>query len=177
MVLMPSQKTQQIIELVTGLIVLVVFVVAVIMAIIGHGQKNVGGYPLCASFSQIDGLEVGSDVKLAGVSVGQVIQEKVDPKRFNAVVTFTVRPDVKLPVDTAAIITSDSLLGGKYIDLSPGGDETVLKPGQFLTHTQGAISLQQLLSKFIFSVTDNMSKNEKKKADNSTDQFHSNGLH
>lgn len=166
MILMPSQKTQQIIELITGFVVLAVFVIAVFMAIVGRGQKNIGGYPLQASFTQIDGLEVGSDVKLAGVSVGQVIQEKVDPKKFNAVVTFTVRPDVKLPVDTAAIITSDSLLGGKYIDLSPGGDEAMLKPAQFLTHTQGSISLQQLLSKFIFSVTDNMTKNDKKKSDN-----------
>ncbi len=176
MILMPSQKTQQAIELITGFVVLVVFIMAVVMAIIGHGQKNIGGYPLRASFSQIDGLEVGSDVKLAGVSVGQVIQEKVDPKKYNAIVTFTVRADIKLPVDTAAIITSDSLLGGKYIDLSPGGDEKILQVDEFLTHTQGSISLQQLLSKFIFSVTDNMSKTEKKKIDSLADQTHNDKL-
>lgn len=174
MVLVASQKTQQILELITGFIVLIVFVIAIIMAIVGHGQKAIGGYPLKASFSQIDGLEVGSDVKLAGVSVGQVVQETVDPSKFKAVVTFTVRPDIQLPIDTAAIITSDSLLGGKYIDLSPGGDEKNLQAGQFLTHTQGAISLQQLLSKFIFSVTDNMAKSDKKKSDSTGEHTHSN---
>lgn len=157
-----SKKTQQIIELITGLIVIVVFITAVVFAIIGHGQSNDGGYPLKASFEHIDGLDVGSDVKLAGVTIGQVIGQKVNPKDYKATVVFTVRPDVRLPVDTAAVITSDSLLGGKYIDLSPGGDEKMLKPDQFLTHTQGSISLQELLSKFIFSVTDNMSKTDNK---------------
>lgn len=176
MVLISSQKTQQILELITGFIVIIAFIIAIILAIVGHGQKITGGYPLKASFSQIDGLEIGSEVKLAGVSIGQVIQETVDPGQFKAIVTFTVRPDIHLPVDTAAIITSDSLLGGKYIDLSPGGDEKNLQPGQFLTHTQGAISLQQLLSKFIFSVTDNMAKMDKKKAEPSTEHNHSDAL-
>lgn len=165
-----SMKTRQFFELITGVLVLIVFITAVILAIVGHGQKTIDGYALNASFGQIDGLEIGSEVKLAGVSVGQVIQEKIDPKNYKAIVTFTVRPDIQLPVDTAAIITSDSLLGGKYIDLSPGGDETNLQAGQFLMHTQGSISLQQLLSKFIFSVTDSMSKTNKKNGDETKQQ-------
>lgn len=172
MALVYSQKTQQALELVTGLIVLVIFAVAVVMAIVGRGQKHTGGYPLHASFNQVDGLDIGSDVKLAGVSIGQVVQETVDPGEFRAVVTFTVRSDIHLPVDTAAVITSDSLLGGKYIDLSPGGDENTLQPGQFVTHTQGSISLQQLLSKFIFSVTDSMSKSGKNGSERSDNPVH-----
>lgn len=160
-----SRKTQQIFELITGLVVIVVFITAVVFAIIGHGHSKDDGYPLKASFEHIDGLDIGSDVKLAGVSVGQVTHESVNPKDFKATVTFTVSPDIRLPVDTAAVITSDSLLGGKYIDLSPGGDDAVLKPDQFITHTQGSISLQELLSKFIFSVTDNMPKSDSSKSD------------
>jgi phospholipid/cholesterol/gamma-HCH transport system substrate-binding protein len=69
------------------------------------------------------------------------------------VVGFSVRDDIKLPKDTAAIITSESLLGGKYLSLQPGGDEAILQSGQMVTITQGSVSLEELLGKFIFSMT------------------------
>ena len=68
-----------------------------------------------------------------------------------------MRDDIRLPTDSSAIVTSDSLLGGKYLALEPGGADQVLHPGGRVTMTQGSISLEQLLSKFIFSVTDAMS--------------------
>ncbi len=106
-----------------------------------------------ARFDHIDGLSVGGDVRIAGVKVGSVTDEKIDPKSFSAIVAMTVRDDIHLPKDTSAEIASESLLGGKYINLSPGGDETDLKVGQTITITQSSISLEQLLGKFIFSVT------------------------
>jgi phospholipid/cholesterol/gamma-HCH transport system substrate-binding protein len=92
-------------------------------------------------------------VRLAGVKVGNVSEERIDPQSFQAVVALSVRDDIKLPKDTGAIITSESLLGGKYLSLQPGGDETMLQPGQTITITQGSISLEDLLGKFIFSMT------------------------
>jgi len=148
-------------ELLAGLLVLVFLAGMLVLAMLGHHQSNDGGYQVHASFSQIDGLNVGSDVRLAGITVGHVTSEVVDPKTFQAKVTFTLSPDVKLPTDSAAIVTSDSLLGGKYIALSPGGADATVKAGGALTETQGAISLEQLLSKFIFSVTDTLQKAQK----------------
>ena len=92
-------------------------------------------------------------MRIAGVKVGTVTDERIDPKTFVAIVTMTVRDDIQLPKDTGASITSESLLGGKYISLSPGGDDTDLKPGQTITITQSSVSLEELLGKFIFSVT------------------------
>lgn len=153
-------------ELTAGLIVIALLVVMMVFAVIGSGRRSDPGYPLSATFDHVDGLDIGSDVKLAGITVGHVTAETVDPKSFRAQVTFTVRPDVELPSDTAAIITSDSLLGGKYIALSPGGDTKVLKPGAVMTESQGSISLEQLLSRFIFSVTDTLTQaNRSKGAD------------
>lgn len=148
------------VELVTGFVMLAALVVLMVVAMTGRHHAAGDGYPLHAVFSQADGLGVGSDVKLAGITVGHVTAESVNPKDFRAMVTFTVRPDVSLPDDSAAIITSDSLLGGKYIALSPGGSETMLKPGGQMIQTQGSISLEELLSKFIFSVTDSMQKSK-----------------
>ena len=84
---------------------------------------------------------------------GSVEQERIDPKSFQAVVSLSVRDDIKLPKDSAAIISSESLLGGKYLSLQPGGDGTILQPGQTITITQGSVSLEDLLGKFIFSMT------------------------
>ena len=140
-------------ETLTGAFVLVVALGFLVYAVAHSGRTAGSGYSLLARFDHIDGLSVGGDVKIAGVKVGSVTDERIDPKTFNAVVTMSVRDDIQLPKDSAAAITSESLLGGKYISVSPGGDETLLKPGQTITITQSSVSLEELLGKFIFSVT------------------------
>jgi phospholipid/cholesterol/gamma-HCH transport system substrate-binding protein len=140
-------------EITTGAAVLAVAAGFLSYAIMHSGTTVSSGYSLDARFEHIDGLALGSDVRIAGVKVGTVTSQQIDPKSFQAVVSMTVRDGLQLPKDTSAEITSESLLGGKYISLSPGGDETTLKPGQTITITQSSISLEQLLGKFIFSAT------------------------
>src|SRR4051794_361800 len=123
-------------EILTGAIVLLVAAGFLAYAVANSGRSSVSGYKLVAKFEHIDGLGVGADVRLAGVKVGSVNEERIDPQSFQAVVTLTVRNDVKLPKDSAAIITSESLLGGKYLSLQPGGEEALLQPGQTITITQ-----------------------------------------
>ncbi|QDH14358.1 outer membrane lipid asymmetry maintenance protein MlaD [Formicincola oecophyllae] len=147
-------------ELLAGLVVAGLLVVMMVLAVAGRQHKHSDGYPLNATFSSVDGLDIGSDVDLAGIVVGHVTKMSIDPRTYQAQVTFTVAPDVKLPVDSAALITSTSLLGSKYIALSPGGADAMLKPGAMIAQTQGAISLEQLLSKFIFSLTSSLSSEE-----------------
>jgi len=146
------------VELLAGLAVLALLAALIVAAVVGNDRKSQPGYTLTAQFDHIDGLDTGADVRLAGVTVGQVVSETVNPKDFQAVVTLTVRPDIKLPTDSSVVVTSDSLLGGKYLALAPGGAESMLASGGRITQTQGAISLEQLLSKFIFSVTDTLTK-------------------
>ncbi|HLB99467.1 MAG TPA: outer membrane lipid asymmetry maintenance protein MlaD [Acetobacteraceae bacterium] len=141
-------------EVLTGAVVLVVAVGFLGFAVAHSGRSSTSGYTLTAKFDRIDGLPVGADVRLAGVKVGSVLDERIDPKSYLAVVTLSVRNGLELPKDTSAAVNSESLLGGEYIALSPGGDTTMLAPGGVITITQSAISLEQLLGKFIFSVTD-----------------------
>lgn len=140
-------------EVLTGALVLLVAAGFLAYAVAHSGRSTVSGYSLYAKFDHIDGLGVGADVRVAGVKVGTVNQERIDPQNFQAVVELTVRDDIKLPKDSAAIVTSESLLGGKYLSLQPGGDETLLQPGQTITITQSSVSLEELLGKFIFSMT------------------------
>jgi phospholipid/cholesterol/gamma-HCH transport system substrate-binding protein len=140
-------------EIVIGAVVLLIAAGFLAYAIANSGRSTASGYTLYARFDHIDGLGIGNDVRVAGVKVGSVNQERIDPKSFQAIVGFSVRDDIKLPKDSAAIITSESLLGGKYLSLQPGGDEATLQPGQTVTITQGSISLEDLLGKYIFSTT------------------------
>ena len=140
-------------ETLTGAVVLAVALLFLAYAVAHSGRTAGAGYTLQARFDHIDGLAVGGDVRIAGVKIGTVTDERIDPKTFDAIVSMSVRDDIHLPKDTGASITSESLLGGKYISLSPGGDDTDLKPGQMITVTQSSVSLEELLGKFIFSVT------------------------
>jgi phospholipid/cholesterol/gamma-HCH transport system substrate-binding protein len=140
-------------EILTGALVLAIALGFLAYAVAHSGRTTGTGYSILGRFDHIDGLAVGGDVRIAGVKVGTVTDERIDPKTFSAIVTMTVREDIHLPKDTGASITSESLLGGKYVSLSPGGDETDLKPGESVAVTQSSVSLEELLGKFIFSAT------------------------
>jgi phospholipid/cholesterol/gamma-HCH transport system substrate-binding protein len=141
-------------EIAAGAVVLLVAAGFLVYAVANTGRSTVSGTRLVAKFDRIDGLSVGSDVRVAGVKVGSISATAVDPKTFQANVAFTVQPSLKIPRDSSAEVTSDGLLGGKFIALVPGGDDKVLSDGGEVTITQSAVSLEQLLGKFIFSVSD-----------------------
>jgi len=141
-------------ELLAGAVVLLVAAGFLGYAVANTGRTTVSGNTLHAKFDRIDGLAVGSDVRLAGVKIGTVSSSAIDPKTYQAVVTFTVLSTLKLPTDSSAEITSDGLLGGKFLSIVPGGDEKMLADGGEVKITQSAVSFEQLLGKFIFNVGD-----------------------
>ncbi len=114
-------------EILTGAAVLLVAAGFLAFAVAHSGRTAASGYKLYASFDHIDGLSPGADVRIAGVKVGSVLNMRVDPKTFLAMVTLTVSDDIKLPKDTAAEVTSESLLGGKFLNLSPGGTVRIFR--------------------------------------------------
>ena len=140
-------------ELITGAVILLLAAGFLGYAVAHSGRTGLSGYPLTARFDRIDGLTVGSDVRMAGVKVGTISDARIDPQSYLAVVTLTVQDSIKLPKDSSAEVTSDGLLGGKFLSLTPGGDTKMLPPGGVITITQSSVSLEQLLGKFIFSVT------------------------
>lgn len=110
-----------------------------------------GGYEVHAEFNTVGGLKVGNDVRLSGIKVGTVVDQRLNPETYLANVTLSIDPAVKLPADSSASISSEGLLGGNFVDLAPGGDTTVLKPGERIRYTQDAVDLMQLLGRFIFA--------------------------
>lgn len=141
-------------NLIETLLGAVVLGVAGLFLLFAYSTADLGsssGYEMHADFNTVGGLKVGSDVRLAGIKVGTVVRQQLDPETYLAHVTFSVEPSVKLPADTAASIASEGLLGGNFLDLTPGGDTNMLKPGGRVQYTQDAVDLVQLLGKFIFS--------------------------
>jgi phospholipid/cholesterol/gamma-HCH transport system substrate-binding protein len=148
-------KGRSLAEVLTGAIVLAVAAVFLGYAVLhsGRGAVAAEGTTLRANFDRIDGLANGADVRIAGVKVGTVTDSRINPETFAAELTLKVDRALKLPTDTSAEITSEGLLGGKYVSLVPGGSDKLLADGGRITETQGSVSLESLLGKFIFSVT------------------------
>jgi phospholipid/cholesterol/gamma-HCH transport system substrate-binding protein len=142
------------IEIATGAVVLLVAGGFLVFAVANTGQKfGIDGYRLHAAFDHVDGLSVGADVRIAGVKIGSIQSIELNPKTYLADVNFTVQEDVKLTDDSSATVSTDGLLGGKYLALATGGDEKFLGPGGTITITQGSVNLEALIGKYIFGGT------------------------
>jgi len=144
---------KHLIETVMGAVVLTV---AAIFIVFAYSKAEIGvveGYPLRAKFDRIDGIRAGTDVRMSGIKVGTVTAAQLDPRTYLAVVTMNISSSVKVPEDTSIAVSSEGLLGDKFLALSPGGAEEMLKPGGEITTTQGSVDLMGLVGKMIFSQT------------------------
>jgi len=108
-------------------------------------DKARSGYELTARFGEVGALTPGAKVSVAGVKVGTVSRITLDPKTFLAVARLSIESKVRLPSDSTAKVTSDSLLGGAHIAIAPGGATDDLKPGGEIENTQGAVDLFSLI--------------------------------
>ncbi|CUH77793.1 outer membrane lipid asymmetry maintenance protein MlaD [Tropicibacter naphthalenivorans] len=107
------------------------------------------GYDLRASFRSIEGVSVGTDVRLAGVKVGTVTDVGLNTETYRADTVVTISNGVEIPDDSAIVIASEGLLGGNFVEISPGGSLFYFQPGDEILDTQGSVSLISLLLKFV----------------------------
>lgn len=145
-------KGRSLAELGAGAAVLIVALGFLAYALLNNGQATVAGISLTARFDNVGAIPIGADVRLSGVKVGRVLGTTIDPKTYQAVVSFSVQNGLAVPDDSSAVISSGGLLGGPFLTVSPGGSTTMLKDGQTITITQSAVNLEDLLGKFIFNV-------------------------
>jgi phospholipid/cholesterol/gamma-HCH transport system substrate-binding protein len=107
-------------------------------------------YALEARFKSAAGLKAGSQVEIAGVQVGQVDSIRFDPDRQMAKVRLKIQKNIVLTDDVIASVKTSGLIGDRYIKLTPGGSELVLKSGDQITETESAIDFEELISKYVF---------------------------
>ena len=115
------------------------------MEIVGDNK-----YMVYAKFESVAGLTKGADVQMAGVNIGRVSKISLDQDNQVAVVNLEVKKDIRLTDDVIASIKTAGLIGDKYIMLTPGGSDVLLKSGDTIIETESALDLEELISKYAF---------------------------
>lgn len=136
-------------EVITGALVLAVAIGFLGYAASATGfSRGAGGYELTASFRSAEGVRVGTDVRLAGVRIGTVTGLGLNPDTYRADAVLTLAEGVGVPEDSSAVVASEGLLGGTFLEIVPGASFDMLPPGAQIVDTQGAVSLLSLLMAF-----------------------------
>ena len=144
-------------ETILGAVVLALAALFLVFAYSSADLHKVKGYTLTANFPMVDGLKDGTDVKINGVKVGSVQGLKLNtdegPNQYLVTVSMTLDRSVQLPTDTIALVSTESLLGGKYMSLEPGVDESMIKTDGTgrVTRTQAPMRLDDLIGQLIYS--------------------------
>ena len=131
-----------------------VFLVALLVFVLSFSYKHnvpqnpLGSTILYATYSKADGINIGSDVRLGGVKVGYVSSSNLD-NYYHVKMSFVITEKIDLPIDSAAIIETDGLVGNKYIELLPGADEEMMQSGSHFLYTQDVLLLNELLERFL----------------------------
>lgn len=115
----------------------------------GKAAQESGSYLLTARFDQVDGVAIGNPVYLAGIQVGSVVKVELAPNSLKPLVTISVRRGLAVPADSALLVMSDGVLGGKYMRIEAGSDTAALKPGERFETVQDSIIVERILQKIV----------------------------
>ena len=142
------------IETIMGLVVLVVAVFFLLFDYRVSDLQVVKGYELNAKFLKVGGLNIGSDVRINGIKVGTVVNQKLDNTDYLVDVILSISPEIKLPVDSEVAIVGDGLVGDKFIKIVPGKSKEYLKEGDTFANAKDFKTLEDMVGEIIFMVTD-----------------------
>lgn len=142
---------REFLEIVTGGVVLAVAAAFLVYLNLASAGSASDGYELTASFSRVDGVSPGDDVRLVGVRVGSVSGVEIDYENYRARIRLSIDESAVIPDDSVAEIRSDGLLGGAYVSILPGASEVYLAPGEAFGFTRGAVDFIDLLGKAVGS--------------------------
>ena len=111
-------------------------------------------YDLNAKFLKVGGLIVGNDVKMSGVKIGVVNRVYLDDD-FLANVDFKVFSNIKIPQESVVAISSDGILGNKYLSVIPENRDSkdFFKQGDNFVNVIDFESIEDQVSKIIFLAT------------------------
>ena len=141
-------------EAIVGAFVIFLSVVFLFFGFSTMKLQNSDNYNISALFNRIDGIKIGSDIRMSGIKIGTVANQELDNSSFEAKVLMSIDSKILIPEDSSAKITSDGLLGGNYISIEPGGSDIYLLNNEEIFFTQGSVDLIGLVGEALFSVED-----------------------
>lgn len=142
---------REVTEIFVGAAVILAAAAFVFGAFSGSGVENGRGYRLSFSVQDASGLASGSEVRMAGIPIGQVEGQSIDPDSFLAEVVLAIDEGIELPLDTSARILPNGFVGDSYVEIEPGGELDLLQDGDTIDFAQGAINVIDLLARVIMS--------------------------
>lgn len=135
-------------EAVIGATVLIVSGFFIYLAYETSGEKIKDGYILTARFEDVSGLTSGSDVKINGIKVG-IVKKLVLEQDYSARADLLIQNKYKIPSDSAVAISTDGIMGNKFVAISVGYSNDNLKQGNEIEDTKSSLNLEKLVDKFI----------------------------
>jgi phospholipid/cholesterol/gamma-HCH transport system substrate-binding protein len=141
------------VETIMGIVVLLIATLFLLFAYRVSDLQVVKGYEVNAKFFKVGGLSVGSDVRINGIKIGTVMSQKLSNEDYMVDVVLSIASDVRLPEDSVASITSDGLMGNKFVKIEPGNSTVSLSNGDEIKKTKDFETLEDLIGKFIFKAT------------------------
>ncbi|MBE25417.1 MAG: hypothetical protein CMM33_08365 [Rhodospirillaceae bacterium] len=88
-------------------------------------------------------------MKIRGIKVGSVTKLTITPETYLAKIEVLLNKDIKLPVDTMALISAEVLMGGQSAHLQPGGGEDLITPGGDITYARNAKDTVELIDQIV----------------------------
>ena len=85
------------------------------------------------------GLSINSKVKLLGLDIGYI--DKIELKEKKILLTLKIDKNIKIPKDSVVLIKKKNLLGGKFLNISPGDSKETLANNKYLTKIKTLSSL------------------------------------
>ena len=111
-------------------------------------QQQAGNrFTLNATFTKADGLLPSSEIRLAGIRVGQIGEQTLAPNGYQVVVQLIFDKPLDIPLDSSISIETDGIMGVKHLEILPGGDEEMMATGDMFAYTQDSLILNELLDK------------------------------
>ena len=121
---------------------------------VNSNNSNNSYYDLNAKFLEVGGLNVGNDVKMSGVKVGVINRVYLD-EEFLADVEFKVFSNINIPKESTVSISSDGILGNKYLSITPENRSSsdFLQDDERVFKVKDYESIEDQVSKIIFLAT------------------------
>ncbi len=138
-------------EFILGFIILIVTLLSFIFISSKISfYKPVNNFSLESSFFDIGQLDIGSNVKINGVKVGEVKKIYLDIETYMAVVKTSFEQEINIPLDSSFKISNNGFVGSPYLEISLGTSPIFYKNNDVTNNNIDAISLEEIINNFIF---------------------------
>ena len=138
-------------EFVLGLLILIISIISIFYYSSKVNLLNkIETFQINSSFFDIGNTNIGNDVKINGVKVGEVLDIKLDQETYMAIITSSVDNSIQIPDDSVFKISNNGFIGSSYIEIQLGNSEELLKNNDYSVNNIDAVSLEEIINNFIF---------------------------